>query len=72
MRANRLTYSANAGFERTPLKIAIAGAGAAGICLAIKILEAQKSGKLGPVDTVVFERAEGVFVFSVVTCGRSF
>jgi hypothetical protein len=62
-----LTYVANAGFERGPLKIAIAGAGAAGICLAIKILEAQRSGKLGPVETVVFDRAEGAFVSSDVT-----
>ncbi|KAJ9116767.1 hypothetical protein QFC24_006658 [Naganishia onofrii] len=53
------TYIKKHGFERTPLKIAIAGAGAAGICLAIKILQAQKSGRLGPVDTLVFERAEG-------------
>ena len=59
MNAHRLTCVTNAGFERTPLKIAIAGAGAAGICLAIKILQAQKSGRLGPVDTLVFERAEG-------------
>ena len=62
---------------RSPLKLVIAGAGAAGICtsrssplatypaaqltfylpgLAIKILQAQETGVLGPVELVLYER----------------
>ncbi len=38
------------------------GAGAAGLCLAQKILEAQKNGILGPVEFVLFEKDDGVYV----------
>ncbi|KAJ9115390.1 hypothetical protein QFC22_005145 [Naganishia vaughanmartiniae] len=44
------------GFAREPLKIVIAGGGAAGICLGIKLLEAQKDGRLGHIDLTIYER----------------
>lgn len=46
------------GFEPRPLKIAIAGAGASGICLAIKIIKAQEAGTLGPVEFTLYERED--------------
>ncbi|SJL08669.1 related to monooxigenase [Armillaria ostoyae] len=49
-------YPNKPGFHPRPLRIAICGAGAAGLCLAYKILEAQKKGVLGPVEFVLFEK----------------
>ncbi|KAK0436609.1 hypothetical protein EV421DRAFT_1114460 [Armillaria borealis] len=49
-------YLNKPGFHPRPLRIAICGAGAAGLCLAYKILEAQKKGVLGPVEFVLFEK----------------
>ncbi len=38
------------------------GAGAAGLCLAYKILEAQKKGVLGPVEFILFEKDDGRYL----------
>ncbi|KAJ9116538.1 hypothetical protein QFC24_006708 [Naganishia onofrii] len=46
------------GFTREPLKIAIAGGGASGICLALKLLQAQKSGRLGDIHITIYERSQ--------------
>ncbi|KAK0497938.1 hypothetical protein EDD18DRAFT_1461897 [Armillaria luteobubalina] len=50
------TYLKKPGFQPHPLRLAVCGAGAAGLCLAYKILEAQKNGVLGPVEFVLFEK----------------
>ncbi|KAK0189909.1 hypothetical protein F5146DRAFT_1139405 [Armillaria mellea] len=49
-------YIKKPGFQPRLLRLAICGAGAAGLCLAQKILEAQKNGVLGPVEFVLFEK----------------
>ncbi|KAK0436596.1 hypothetical protein EV421DRAFT_1980155 [Armillaria borealis] len=49
-------YLKKPGFQPRPLRLAICGAGAAGLCLAYKILEAQKNGVLGPVEFVLLEK----------------
>ncbi|KAK0462957.1 uncharacterized protein EV420DRAFT_1639049 [Desarmillaria tabescens] len=49
-------YLKKPGFQPRPLRLAICGAGAAGLCLAYKVLEAQKKGVLGPVRFVLFEK----------------
>ncbi|KAK0471973.1 putative dimethylaniline monooxygenase [Armillaria novae-zelandiae] len=54
--ATGTTSRNQARFEPHPLRLAICGAGAAGLCLAYKILEAQKNGVLGPVEFVLFEK----------------
>ncbi|KAJ9093529.1 hypothetical protein QFC21_006363 [Naganishia friedmannii] len=46
------------GFTREPLKIAIAGGGASGICLALKLLQAQESGRLGDINITIYERSQ--------------
>lgn len=54
---NDWQYLKRPGFEARPLRVAIVGAGASGICLAIKILEAQTSGLLSAgVEVVIYER----------------
>jgi hypothetical protein len=47
------------GFQREPLSIVIAGAGAAGICLGKLILEAQTEQRIGQINLKIFERDEG-------------
>ncbi|KAK0440003.1 uncharacterized protein EV420DRAFT_1733274 [Desarmillaria tabescens] len=49
-------YLNKPGFRLQPLRIAICGAGVAGLCLAYKIIEAQKKGVLGPIKFVLFEK----------------
>ncbi|KAK0236614.1 cyclohexanone monooxygenase [Armillaria nabsnona] len=49
-------YLKKPGFQPRPLRLAICGAGAAGLCLAYKILEAQKNNVLGPIEFVLFEK----------------
>ncbi|KAJ9112511.1 hypothetical protein QFC22_006260 [Naganishia vaughanmartiniae] len=46
-------------FTREPLKIAIAGGGASGICVALKLLQAQTDGSLGDIDITIYERDQG-------------
>lgn len=55
-------YLNKPGFHPRPLRIAICGAGAAGLCLAYKILEAQKKGVLGPVEFILFEKDDGRYL----------
>ncbi|KAL8290247.1 hypothetical protein RQP46_003186 [Phenoliferia psychrophenolica] len=49
-------YQKQPGFQKRPLRVAISGAGASGICLGIQLLEGQKDGTLGPIDFTIFER----------------
>lgn len=49
-------YLRKSGFQPRPLRLAICGAGAAGLCLAYKILEAQKKDILGPIEFILFEK----------------
>ncbi|KAF5373794.1 hypothetical protein D9758_000950 [Tetrapyrgos nigripes] len=44
------------GFEPRPLKIAVAGAGAAGLCFAYKVLEGMKNGSLKSIDFILYEK----------------
>lgn len=44
------------GFNKRPLRVAISGAGASGICLGTQLLKGQEDGTLGPIDFTIFER----------------
>lgn len=54
--SSQWNYLNKPGFHPRPLRVAICGAGAAGLCLAYKIIEAQKKGVLGPIEFVLFEK----------------
>ncbi|KAM0752320.1 cyclohexanone monooxygenase [Meredithblackwellia eburnea MCA 4105] len=56
--ATQWKYLNKAGFSPRPLRVAIAGAGASGICLAIKILEAQSTSRLGTIELTIYERED--------------
>ncbi|SJL08639.1 uncharacterized protein ARMOST_12006 [Armillaria ostoyae] len=49
-------YNFSSGSQPRPLRLAICSAGAAGLCLAQKILRAQRNGVLGSVEFVLFEK----------------
>ncbi|KAL8279688.1 hypothetical protein RQP46_008001 [Phenoliferia psychrophenolica] len=49
-------YQKQAGFQKRPLRVAISGAGASGICLGVQLLKGQEDGTLGPIDFTIFER----------------
>lgn len=46
------------GFQARPLRVCIAGGGASGICLAIKILDALRHGTLERIEIVIYERED--------------
>lgn len=50
-------YLKRPGFQARPIRVAIIGAGASGICLAIKIIEAQNLSVLSAgVEVIIYER----------------
>ncbi|KAK7455091.1 hypothetical protein VKT23_010961 [Stygiomarasmius scandens] len=46
------------GFDPRPLKVAVAGAGASGLCIAYKILDGMKKGTLKSIDFTVYEKLD--------------
>ncbi|THV03942.1 cyclohexanone monooxygenase [Dendrothele bispora CBS 962.96] len=46
------------GFDPRPLKVAVVGAGASGLCLAYKVLDGMKKGTLKSIDFTVYEKLD--------------
>jgi len=58
------------GFDPRPLKVAVAGAGASGLCIAYKILDGMKKGTLKSIDFTVYEKLDGESIY--LRCSRMF